>query len=160
VEEGVITEAFFFLEIDDMKGLEDLLRVKEPDEGFLGALLGDGENGLRQWSLVRIEEANHFGEGFEGSESVIASSGQVVALRLEIIQESEEEVGGDLLQPEGFDFDPIIICGKDQKELEGIPVSFEGTVAHPFDVRKVAIEELVNGGGELHSLPFCQTEKS
>jgi hypothetical protein len=46
VEEGVITEAFFFLEIDGLKDLEDFLRVKEPDEGFLGALLRDGENGL------------------------------------------------------------------------------------------------------------------
>jgi hypothetical protein len=111
-------------------------------------------------SLVRIEEADHFGEGLEGSESVIASSGQVVALRLEIIQESEDEIRGDLLQPEGFDFDAVIVCGKEQKELEGIPVGFEGTVADSLDVRKVAIEELVDGGGELHSLPFCQTEKS
>jgi hypothetical protein len=46
VEEGVIAETFFSFQIDDMKDLEDLLRVKEPDEGFLGALLGDGENGL------------------------------------------------------------------------------------------------------------------
>jgi hypothetical protein len=29
-----------------MKDLEDLLRIEEPDEGFLGALLGDGKNGL------------------------------------------------------------------------------------------------------------------
>ena len=92
MEEGVITEAFFFLEIDGLKDLEDFLRVKEPDEGFLGALLGDGENGLCQWSLVRIEEANHFGEGFDGSETLIASSGQIATLRLEIIQESEEEL--------------------------------------------------------------------
>jgi hypothetical protein len=160
VQEGVIAEALFSLEIDDMKDLEDLFRVEETDEGFVGALLGDGENGLCQLSLVRIEEADHFGEGLEGSESLIASSGQVVTMGLEIIQESEEELGGDLLQPEGFDFDPVIICGKDQKELEGIPVSFEGTVAHPFDMREVAIEELMDGRRELHILPRCQTEKS
>jgi hypothetical protein len=160
VKEGVIPGAFFSLQIDDMKDLEDLLRVEEPDEGFMGAFLGDGENGLCQLSLVRIEEADHFGEGLEGSESVIASSGQIATLGLEIIQESEDEVGGDLLQPEGFDFDAVIICGKEEKELEGIPVSFEGMVTDSLDVRKVVIEELVDGGGELHSLPFCQTEKS
>ena len=92
MEEGVITYAFFSLEIDDMKEIEDLLRVKKPDEGFLGALLGDGENGLRQLTLVRIEKADHFGEGFDGSETLIASSGQIATLRLEIIQESEEEI--------------------------------------------------------------------
>jgi hypothetical protein len=31
-----------------MKDLEDLLRIEEPDEGFLGAFLGDGENGLSE----------------------------------------------------------------------------------------------------------------
>jgi len=160
VEEGVIPGAFFFLQNDDMKDLEDLLRIEEPDEGFLGALLRDRENGLCQWSLVRIEEANHFGEGLEGSESLIAGSGQIVTMGLEIIEEGEEEIRCDLLQPEGFDFDAVIVCGKEEKELEGIPVSFEGMLTHPFDMRKVAIEELVNGGRELHIPPRCQTEKS
>jgi hypothetical protein len=109
VEEGVIAGTFFSLQIDDMKDFEDLFRVKEPDEGFLGAFLGDGENGLCELTLVRIEEADHFGEGLEGSESLIAGSGQVVTLGLEIIKESEEEIRCDLLQPEGFDFDPVII---------------------------------------------------
>jgi len=143
-----------------MKELEDLLRVEEPDEGSLGALLRDGENGLCQLALIRIEEADHFGEGLEGGESLIASSGQIAALGLEIIQESEDELGGDLLQPEGFDFDPVIVCSKDQKEFEGIAIGFKGMVADSLDVRKVVIEELVDGGRELHKLPFCQREKS
>jgi len=160
VEEGIIAGAFFSFQVDGMKDLEDLLRVEEADEGFLSALLRDGENGLCQCSVVRIEEADHFGEGLEGSQSLITSSGQVVALGLEIIQEGENELGGDLLQPEGFDFDPIIICSKEEKELEGITVGFEGMVTHTLDVRKVVIEKLMDGGGELHSLPFCQREKS
>jgi len=160
VEEGVIPGAFLSLQIDDLKDLEDLLRIEEPDKGFLGALLGDGENGFCQFSLVRIEEADHFGEGLEGSESLIAGSGQVVTLGLEIIKESEEEIRCDLLQPEGFDFDPVIICGKEEKELEGIAVGFEGMVADSLDVGKVAIKKLMDGGRELHILPRCQTEKS
>jgi hypothetical protein len=160
VEEGIITEAFFSLQIHDMKEGEDLFRVKEADESFLSSLLRDGENGLGHFSLVRIEEADHFGEGFDGCQALIACSGQVVALRLEIIQKSQDELRCDLLQPQGSDFDAVIVCGKDQKELEGIPIGFEGTVTHPLDVRKVVIEELVDGGGELHSLPFCQREKS
>jgi hypothetical protein len=83
-----------------------------------------------------------------------------MTMALEIIEEGEEELGGDLLQPERFDFDPVILCGKEEKELEGIAVSFEGMLTHPLDVREVAIEELVDGGRKLHSLPFCQTEKS
>jgi hypothetical protein len=92
MEKGVIPEAFFSLQIDHMKDLEDLLRIKEPDEGFLGALLRDGENGLCQLLLIRIEEADHFGEGLDGGQSLIASSGQIATLRLEIVQESENEL--------------------------------------------------------------------
>jgi hypothetical protein len=160
VEEGVIAETFFSLEIHDMKEGEDFFWVKEADEGFLSSLLWDEENGLSHFSLLRIEEADHFGEGLEGSESLIACSGQVVTMGLEIIQEGEEELRCDLLQPQGPDFDAVIVCGENQKELEGIPVGFEGMLAHPFNVRKVVIEELVDGGGELHSLPFCQRENS
>jgi hypothetical protein len=160
VEEGVIPGAFFSLQIDDLKDFEDLLWVEESDEGFLGALLRNGENALSELTMVRIEEADHFGEGLEGGQSLIAGSGQVVTMGLEIIEEGEEELGGDLLQTEGFDFDAVVICGKEEKELEGIPIGFEGMLTHPFDMRKVAIEELVNGGGELHSLPFRQREKS
>src|SRR4030043_195182 len=134
MEEGVIAEAFFSLQIQGMKEGEDLFRVKEADEGFLSSLLRDGENGLSQLSLLRIEEADHFGEGFDGCQALIASSGQVVALRLEIIQKSQEELRCDLLQSEGFDFDAVIIRGKDQKKLEGIPIGFEGMVAYSLDV--------------------------
>ena len=52
-----------------------------------------------------------------------------------------------MLQPEGFDFDAVIVCSKDQKELEGIPVGFEGMLAHPFEVRQVVVEEPMDGGG-------------
>ena len=147
VEEGVIAGTFFSLQIDRLKDLEDLLGVEEPDEGFLDALLGDGENGFCQFSLVRIKEADHFGEGFEGGQSLIASFGQVVTMALEIIEEGEDEIRCDLFQPEGFDFDAVVICGKEEKELENIAVGFEGVIADSLDVREVAIEELVDGGG-------------
>jgi hypothetical protein len=92
VEQGVIAGAFFSLQLDPLKDLEDLLGVEEPDEGFLCALLRDGENALSEVTLVRIEESDHFGEGLEGGQSLIASSGQVVTMALEIIEEGEEEL--------------------------------------------------------------------
>ena len=41
VEEGIIAEAFFSFKVDGMEDVEDLLRIKEPDKGFLSSLLGD-----------------------------------------------------------------------------------------------------------------------
>jgi len=160
MKEGIIAGAFFSFKIDGMKDVEDLIRVKEPDEGFLGSLLGDGEDGLRHCSVLRIEEADHCGEGFEGGEALIARSGPVAALGLEVIEEGEDELRGDLLQAQGFYFDAIIAGGKDQEEFEGVPVRLEGMVAHPLDVRQVMVEKLMDWGGQLHILPRCQAEKS
>jgi len=42
--------------------------------------------------MLRIEKADHFGEGFECSESLITCSGPVVTLGLEIIQKGEDEL--------------------------------------------------------------------
>jgi len=66
---------------------------------------------------------------------------------LEIIQKGEDELRCDLLQPEGFDFDAVIAGGKDQEELEGIAVSFEGVLTHTFNVGQVVVKELMDGGG-------------
>ena len=41
MEEGVIAESFFSFEIDGVKEAEDLLRIKEADEGFLSSFLRD-----------------------------------------------------------------------------------------------------------------------
>jgi hypothetical protein len=92
MEEGVIPGTFFSVETNDMKDLEDLFRVEEPDERFLSALLWDGEDGLGHFSVLRVEEADRFGEGLEGGESLIASSGQIAALGLEVIEEGEDEI--------------------------------------------------------------------
>lgn len=41
MKESVITETFFSFEIDGVKEAEDLLRIKEADEGSLSSFLRD-----------------------------------------------------------------------------------------------------------------------
>ena len=65
-----------------------------------------------------------------------------------------------MLQPEGVHLDAVMLCGKREKELEGIPVGSDGVMAHPPDVGEIMIEELVDAGGELHTFHFCQMVKS
>src|SRR4030042_1918979 len=85
---------------------------------------------------------------------------EILPLALKIVEESEDKLGGDMLQSEGPDLDAVILCSEGQKELEGIPVGSDGVGAHPLDVGKVVVEVLENGGVELHSFLFCQREKS
>jgi hypothetical protein len=49
-----------------------------------------------------------------------------------------------VLNGEGSNFDVIIFCGEGEKELEGIPVGFDGILCHPLDVCEVVIEELMD----------------
>jgi hypothetical protein len=37
-----------------------------------------------------------------------------------------------------------MLCSKGEKEPKGIPVGFDGILTHPFDVREVVVEELMD----------------
>ena len=66
-----------------------------------------------------------------------------------------------MFEPEGFDFDAIMLCGKGKKELEGIPIGLNGIVAHSPDVKEVLIEELMDARRKLHIFfHSCQRVKS
>ena len=66
VEKGIIPEALVAFQVDHLEETQDLLLVKETDEGLLGALWGDGEDDLGQVTLLGVEEAEHLGEGLDG----------------------------------------------------------------------------------------------
>ena len=160
VQKGIVPEALVAFQVDHLEETENLLLVKEADEGLLGALWGDGEDDLGQVSLLGVEEAEHLGEGLDDGQTLVAGSGQVASLGLKLIQEGQDEPGGDLLQSQGSDLDPVVLGRKGEEELEGIPVGFERMDAHPFDLGKVLIEELMDAGAKFHSLPRCQMAKS
>ena len=94
VKECVIPEPLLCPEIDGFEDPKDLIMIEEADEGLLVALLRNVEDCVRQFAMIRIHKADHFGKGFEDSEAVIPCSGQVFALLLEIIEEREDELRG------------------------------------------------------------------
>ena len=91
---------------------------------------------------------------------MVPGPGEIFPLSLEVIEESEDELGGDMFYPEGPDLDAVILCSEGQEELEGVPVGSDGVGAHPLDVGKIVVEVLEDEGVELHSFLFCQREKS
>ena len=132
MKQGVIPEALFSSEVDRFEDLQDLVVVEEADQGLPKALLGDVQDGLCQLSLIRVHEADHLGKGFKGREPMVPGPGEIVPLTLKIIEEREDKLGGDVLQSEGPDLDVVILCGKGQEELEGVPVGANGVRAHPL----------------------------
>jgi hypothetical protein len=160
MKQDIVPEPLFSSEIDGLKDLQDLIVVEESDERFLVALLGEVEDHLCRLSLIGVHKADHLSKGFQGGESMIAGPGEVFSLSLEIVEKGQDEPGGDVFQPEGSDLDPVVLCSEGQKELEGIPVGFDGMGADPFDVGKILAEELMDKGVELHRIFCCQREKS
>jgi len=160
MKQGVIPEPLFSSEVDRLKDLQDLVMVEEPDQGPLITLLGDVQDGIRHLSLIRMHEADHFGKGFQGRKSMVPGPWEIFPLTLQVIEEREDELGGDMIESERPDLDTMILCGEGQKKFEGIPVGLDGIGAHPFNVREIVVEVLVDEGVELHSFLFCQREKS
>jgi hypothetical protein len=87
MKEGIIPEALAVSEVHTVKYLKNLIMIEEPNEVFLIASLGYVQDGLCQFTIIRIHEADHFGEGFDGRKAVISSPGKVFAFHLKVIEE-------------------------------------------------------------------------
>jgi hypothetical protein len=48
-----------------------------------------------------------------------------------------------VLKVEGIYFDAVILCGKRQKDLKGIPICLDGMCTYPFDTGKILAKELM-----------------
>jgi len=112
MKQDIVAEPLFSSEIDRPKDLQDLVVVEEPDQGLLITLLGDVQDGICQLSLIRVHETDHFGKGFEGCKPMVPGPWEILPLSLEIIEEREDELRGDMLHPEGPDLDTMILCGE------------------------------------------------
>jgi len=86
MKQGIIPEPLFFLEVDDIKDLQDLIVVEESDQGSLKTLLGEVQNDLCRFSLIGVHKADHLSKGFEGGESMVAGPWQIFPFSLEIIE--------------------------------------------------------------------------
>jgi len=107
-----------------------------------------------------VQEADHFGQRFQGCQALVSGFGPVFSLSLEVLEKGEDQIYREVFDPEGVDFDGMILCGKGQKEAEGIPIGFDGIWAYPFDPGQILIEELMNTSGELHMRSSWDLAKS
>jgi hypothetical protein len=112
MKEGVIPEALLSFEIHSLKGLSDLVMIEEADEGFLISFLGDIEEDVCQFTVLRIHKADHFGKGLDGCKAVIAGSWQILSVPLKRIEKGQDQLRGNMLHSEGSDLDTVMVCGK------------------------------------------------
>ena len=144
VKEGEIPKAFLFSEIDAVKDGKDFIGVQEADQRLLSAFLRDIEDSICRLSLMRIHQADHFSERFECSEAIISSSRKVSPVPLQILEESEDEIGAEVFKAKGFDLDLVVFCSEGEEEFKGMTIAADGVRAHSLDMWEVVEEELMD----------------
>ena len=91
---------------------------------------------------------------------MIAGPRDILTRLFKVIEEREDELGGEMLQCERSYLDAVMLCTEGKKKLKHIPVSHDGIGSDALELGEVVAEELMNKGVELHSFLFCQREKS
>jgi len=92
VQQTVIPEALGLLQIDGLEDLHDFFRIQVADE-FLGhAFLRDAEYALSQTAVLGMQEADHFGQRFDGHQPQVAGAGGVFAVLLQVIEEGDDQL--------------------------------------------------------------------
>ena len=91
VQQGIIPEALFRFQINRLKDLQDLILIKIADQGFMRPFLRDIEDDICRLLLFRVQESDHFGEGFEGRKPLIAGPGQVFSFILKVCKECNDK---------------------------------------------------------------------
>ena len=92
MEQDIIPESLLSPQVDTVKNLEDLLLIKETDEGLVKALLWDVDNLFSQLSLLWIHETEHLCERLKGSKAEITGRRKVFALPLKLLEERHDEI--------------------------------------------------------------------
>ena len=144
VKEGEIPKAVLFSEIDAVKDGKDFIGVEKTDQRLLSTFLRDIEDGICHLSLIWIHQSDHFGEGFEGSEAIISCSWEVSSFPLQMLEESEDEIGAEVFKAKGFDLDLVVFCSEGEENIKGMTIATDGVRAHSLDMWEVVEEELMD----------------
>jgi len=93
-----------------------------------------------------MHKPDHFGEGFQRCKAMISCLCNVVAMLLQIIKESQNQVGADVIKCERLDLYMVIVRCERQKYFEGIPIGLDGMKTGAPDAGKVSVEKFMNYG--------------
>src|SRR6056297_95958 len=151
MQDHVVSEPSGSFEIDGGKDLHDFIVAQVAKERLLEPFLGKSKNLLGQFGMFRVEKTDHFGQGFEDSQSVPPGSGRIVPLSFKVIQKIKDESGTQVLNLQGSYVHIELLGCIGKKQVEGLPVSRDGVWAGPFDSRQVVIKVPVQTIAKLHN---------
>ena len=154
MQQAVIAEAFIFLQIDSLEDLHDFFRIQIADELFLHAFLRDGKDLLGQLSVLRMHEADHLGQRFDGHQAQVAGAGGVFAILFQVIEEGDDQLHGEVFDAQRGNLDVVVVGGKGQQQPVGVAIGIDGCLPAALDVGQVLDKELIEASRQFHGLWF------
>jgi hypothetical protein len=85
MKQNIVSEAFFALDIDSAKNLQDLIVVKKADQRPLRPFLRDIEDGIGKLIVHWIDKPDHFGKRLDGRQAAVTGNGTVAPILFELI---------------------------------------------------------------------------
>jgi len=112
MQQAIIPEAFVFLQIDGLEDIHDFFRIQVADELFLHAFLRDAQDLLSPLSVLRVHQAHHLGQRFDGHQAQIAGAGGVFTIFFQVIEEGDDQLHIQVFDAQRGNLDVIVIGGK------------------------------------------------
>jgi hypothetical protein len=80
---------------------------------------------------LRIHKANHFSQGFNGGQAMIAGFGRIFPFRFEVVQKEKNDIRGKMIDRQRTDFDTVSGRKKGVKYIvkSGVPKGIRTPVA-------------------------------
>jgi len=92
-----------------------------------------------------MHAADHFGQRFAGHQAQVAGTGGVFPILLQIIEQGDDQLDGEVFDAQGANLDVVVIGGKGQQQPVGIAIGMEGLFAAAFDAGQILDKELTAG---------------
>jgi hypothetical protein len=92
-----------------------------------------------------IDEGEHFGKGFDGSQSLVSCSGAIGPLIFDVVEKGDDSVERKMFHLKLWDRDMMMAGCKGDEEGKGIPIGSDRLYTCALEVGQIMVKELDYG---------------
>src|SRR5262249_10584863 len=125
-----------------------LLTRQMPEQWFVKALAGDGQDTLGLGQVAGITSGGVAQEGAESSQAQVARSWGIAASFFQVLQEGQDCGRVEIRQGKGRAFLPPTLMEEAQQQPEGVPVRSDRAVTGILLLHETLAEKVLDQGSE------------
>jgi hypothetical protein len=140
-EEGAIAATIQRRAVGRVEEGSDFVRFEILNETVASPFEGHGENALAKLDVFGMAHGGVACECVNGGEARVACGGTVAPIRLEMVEEGKDVVGGEVHQIEPNDSTAAALCKEVQEKNESVAVATHRVRTHAAHLGEVISEE-------------------